>query len=368
MSDRRRVTSQPHVTRAPSPLACASRCAPLRRLNAAHLQLFQYLGCPNGWPAACFTPRQSMSLPVHEITVHGQSFSYRLAGRGPVLVLLHGITCSSDSWEAIVPALAEHFTVIAPDLMGHGRSAKPAAEYSIADYAGSVRDLLIALGHTRVTLVGHSLGGGVAMQFSYQFPEMTERLVLVSSGGLGPELHPILRMAALPGAGWALPRVCSTRLRELVEGSARLLGRTGLRAGNDLREVWRGYTTLFDAGARRAFLRTVRGAIGVGGQRATALDRLHLAAHLPTLIVWGDEDRIIPVQHAHNGHAGIQGSRLEVFSGAGHFPHLDCPFRFVSLLTRFIQTTRPARVDGAQVGSLVRQDAERETAGELQAA
>lgn len=307
-----------------------------------------------------------MSLPVHEITLHGHTLSYRTAGRGPVLVLLHGITCSSESWEGIVPALARHFTVIAPDFLGHGRSAKPEAEYSIGAYASSVRDLLLALGHTRATLVGHSLGGGVAMQFSYQFPEMTERLVLVSSGGLGPELHPILRVAALPGAGLVLSRLCSPRLRRAVEDSARFLGRAGVRTGTDLREVWRGYTTLFDAGARLAFLRTIRGTIGVRGQRATALDRLHLAAHVPTLIVWGDQDRIIPVEHAHNGHAGIEGSRLEVFSGAGHFPHLDCPSRFASLLTEFVQTTRPARV-----GAVVRRrdsDGESVTAIERQAA
>jgi pimeloyl-ACP methyl ester carboxylesterase len=310
-----------------------------------------------------------MSVPIHEITLRGHTFSYRKAGRGPVLVLLHGITCSSESWDDIVPALARHFTVIAPDLLGHGRSAKPDTQYSIADYASSVRDLLLALGHTRVTLVGHSLGGGVAMQFSYQFPEMTERLVLVSSGGLGPELHPILRMAALPGAGWILPWLCSPRLRRVVEDGARLLGRTGLRVRTDLREVWRGYTTLFDAGARQAFLNTVRGTIDIHGQRATALDRLHLAARMPTLIVWGGQDRIIPVEHAHNGHAGIEGSRLEVFSEAGHFPHLDCPSRFVSLLTQFVLTTRPARVDSVQVGAVAdRRATESETAVERQAA
>jgi pimeloyl-ACP methyl ester carboxylesterase len=291
-----------------------------------------------------------MPLPVHEITLRGHTFGYRMAGSGPTLVLLHGITCSSEGWEEIIPALARNFTVIAPDLLGHGRSAKPETDYSIETYANSVRDLLVALGQTRATLVGHSLGGGVAMQFAFQFPEMTERLVLVSSGGLGPELHAVLRMGALPGAGWVLPRLCSTRLCQLVDGGAKLLSRAGVRAGTDLREVWRGYRTLFDADARRAFFRTVRSVIGVGGQRATALDRLHLAACMPTLIVWGEQDPIIPVEHAHAGHAGIEGSRLEVFSEAGHFPHLDFPLRFASVLTQFVQSTPPARVGGAEVG------------------
>lgn len=295
-----------------------------------------------------------MSVSVREITLHGHTFSYRTAGRGPALVLLHGITCSSESWEKVIPELAKHFTVIAPDLLGHGRSAKPSTEYSMGAYASSVRDLLVALGHARVTLVGHSLGGGVAMQFSYQFPEMTERLVLVASGGLGPELHPVLRMATLPGVEWLLPRLCSPRLGQVVDGGAELLDRAGLRTGTDVREMWRGFKTLFDAGARHAFLHTVRTAVDIRGQRATALDRLYLAAHMPTLIVWGEKDSIIPVQHAHNGHAGIEGSRLEVFAEAGHFPHLDCPGRFTSLLTQFVQSTKPARVDAQRVTALVR--------------
>jgi pimeloyl-ACP methyl ester carboxylesterase len=298
-----------------------------------------------------------MSLPVHEVTLPGHTLSYRLAGRGPALVLLHGIAGSSDSWEELIPALAKHFTVIAPDLLGHGRASKPVSEYSVGAYASSVRDLLATLGVMRATLVGHSLGGGVAMQFSYQFPEMTERLVLVCSGGLGRELHPILRIAALPGADWILSRLCSTRLRQVIDGGAKLLGRTGMSVNNDLRSAWRAYANLFDAGVRQAFLQTVRTAIDLGGQRATGVDRLYLAAQMPTLIVWGEQDKMIPVQHAYSGHAAIEGSRLEVFPKSGHFPHLDCPLRFASLVTEFVQSTNPARFDTAQFGDVVRRRA-----------
>src|SRR5580704_15894744 len=229
--------------------------------------------------------RHPMTLPVFEITLHGHTFSYRMAGSGPALVLLHGITCSSETWEEIIPALAKHFTVIAPDLLGHGQSAKPSTEYSPGAYAAIVRDLLIGLGQTRVTLVGHSLGGGIAMQFSYLFPEMVERLVLVSSAGLGRDLHGVLRMAALPGAGAVLPWLGSSRLRGVVERGAKLLGRAGLRASTDLREVWRGFGTFADADARQAFFHTMRTAIDLGGQRASATNRLYLAAHMPTLII-----------------------------------------------------------------------------------
>jgi pimeloyl-ACP methyl ester carboxylesterase len=308
-----------------------------------------------------------MPLSVHETTLHGHTFSYRIAGNGPALVLLHGVTCSSETWEEIIPALAKHFTVIAPDLLGHGQSAKPLTEYSSGAYACHVRDLLLELGHTRVTLVGHSLGGGVAMQFSYQFPEMTERLVLMSSGGLGRELHAILRMAALPGAGVVLPWLCSSRFRGLVDDGAKLLGRAGLRAGTDVREVWRGLGTLLDADTRRAFLHTMRTVVDVGGQRASALDRLYLAAQMPTLIVWGEHDKIIPVAHAETAHAGIEGSRLDVFPGAGHFPYLDDPTRFVAVLLDFIRTTKPARTDAVKAAEVVRRRSNA-AAGKLRAA
>jgi pimeloyl-ACP methyl ester carboxylesterase len=303
-----------------------------------------------------------MTLPIYETQLHGHTFSYRMAGSGPALVLLHGVTCSSKTWEEVIPELAKHFTVIAPDLLGHGESAKPINEYSSGAYACNVRDLLLELGHTRVTLVGHSLGGGIAMQFSYQFPEMTERLVLMSSGGLGRELHAMLRMAALPGAAAVLPWLCSSRLRSVVDGGARLLGRTGLRASTDVREVWRGFGTLGDADTRRAFLHTMRTVVDVGGQRASAVDRLYLAAQMPTLIVWGENDKIIPMSHAETAHAGIEGSRLEIFRGAGHFPYLDEPARFVSVLMDFVRTTKPARTDAAKAAEVVRRRAKAEAA------
>jgi pimeloyl-ACP methyl ester carboxylesterase len=169
-------------------------------------------------------------------------------------------------------------------------------------------------------------------------------------------------MAALPGAGAVLPWLCSSRLRGVVEGGARLLGRVGLRAGTDMREVWRGFGTLADADTRRAFLDTMRTVVDAGGQRASALDRLYLAAQMPTLIVWGEDDKIIPVAHARAAHAGIEGSRLDVFPGAGHFPHLDAPARFVSILMDFVRTTRPARTDAVKAAEVVRRRANAEAA------
>jgi pimeloyl-ACP methyl ester carboxylesterase len=280
-----------------------------------------------------------------EITLHGHRVSYRAAGSGPLLVLIHGIAGSSATWEEVLPRLAERYTVVAPDLLGHGLSAKPRTDYSLGAYASALRDLLGVLGFERGTIVGHSLGGGVAMQFAYQFPERCERLVLVSSGGLGHELHLLLRAAALPGAEWVLPLLCSRRLCEAVDGMARFLGRTGLRAGPDLDEIWRSFVSLSDPDARQAFIHTVRTVIDIRGQRGSAGDRLYLAAELPTMIIWGEHDPLIPVAHAYSGHERIRESRLEIFSNAGHFPHRGDPRRFVEVLVDFIESTAPAQVD-----------------------
>ena len=197
-------------------------------------------------------------------------------------------------------------------------------------------------------MVGHSLGGGVAMQLAYQFPERCERLVLVSSGGLGREIHPLLRAAALPGAEVVLPWLCVAG-RQSVGRIVHALGGLGLRASADLQETWRSFVSLAEPEARRAFLHTVRGIIDLGGQRVSANDRLYLAAGLPTLIVWGEQDPLIPVRHAREAHQRIPGSRLEIFPGAGHFPHRDDPRRFAEVLLDFVETTKPLRVDGKRL-------------------
>ena len=282
---------------------------------------------------------------VGEAVLHGHRVSYRTAGEGPVVLLIHGITGDSRQWDEIVPQLADRYTVLAPDLLGHGRSAKPRGDYSLGAYAVSLRDLLIVLGHRRATVVGHSLGGGIAMQFSYEYPVFCERLVLVDSGGLGTEVHPLLRAATLPGSELVLPLVANSRLHVVGEAIGQALGRLGLELGHDLAEVTRGYASLSDAEARRAFLHTLRAVIDLAGQRVNATDRLYLAQMIPTLIVWGRRDPLIPVEHAAVAHRGIPGSRLEIFDGAGHFPQLEQPVRFARVLIDFIESTEPAEYE-----------------------
>jgi pimeloyl-ACP methyl ester carboxylesterase len=284
-------------------------------------------------------------IEVEEIVLHGHRIALRRAGSGPVLLLLHGITSNSDTWRLVMPRLAERFTVVAPDLLGHGQSAKPRGDYSLGAYASGIRDILLALGHERATFVGHSLGGGVTLQLSYQFPELCERLVLADSGGLGREVTPLLRSATLAGAKTVLPLLCSSRILGAGRSIGGFLDGIGVNLATDAREVARGHASLADPGARDAFLQTLGAIVGPSGQRVGAADRLYLAENIPVLVIWGRLDRIIPVSHAEAAHRMVRGSRLEIFDHAGHFPQLDEPERFVDVLTDFIDGTEPAKLD-----------------------
>jgi pimeloyl-ACP methyl ester carboxylesterase len=296
----------------------------------------------------------SDSFPLQEVSLHGHRVGFRIAGEGPLIVLLHGITSTSDVWLETMGRLAQRYTVVAPDLLGHGRSAKPRGDYSLGAYASGGRDLLGVLGFERGTVVGHSLGGGIALQFAYQFPEYCERLVLVSSGGLGKEVHLLLRAAALPGAELVLPLIVRDWAIGAGSAVAGLLDRFGFNAGPDLAEAARGYRSLADRGAREAFLHTLRAVIDLDGQRVSATDRLYLARGLPTLLIWGSRDPIIPIEHGRAARERIPESRLVEIPGAGHWPQLDDPGRFVAELTEFVETTEPYRFDLDQMREMLR--------------
>lgn len=284
------------------------------------------------------------------VTINGDRVAYRLAGRGPALLLIHGMAGSSTTWRHVMPDLAERFTVLAPDLLGQGASDRPQAEYSLGAHVDTLRDLLDALGLERVTLVGQSLGGGLAMQFAYQFPERCERLVLVDAGGLGREVTPLLRMLTLPAADWLLALAWRPTLGRAAELLVEWLGRAGLRAGPAAEEIWRSARSLLDPGSRRAFFRSLRGLVDPGGQVVSARSHLHRLAALPILIVWGAEDRFIPVHQAVEARAALPGSRLELFEGVGHYPHCEDPARFVEVLTDFMVSSEPAELRSRSPG------------------
>jgi pimeloyl-ACP methyl ester carboxylesterase len=290
------------------------------------------------------TPAGSAEVSFETVTLHGRESGYLVGGEGPVLLLIHGMAGTCENWRGVIEPLARHYTVIAPDLPGHGLSAGGPGDYSLGNLASGLRDLLLVLGHERATLVGHSLGGGIAMQFSYQFPEMVERLVLVSSGGLGLEVSPVLRAAALPGAELFIAATATTG-QKIGGAIGRGLLKVGMKPAADVAEVARGYGSLAEPHRRKAFLATLRSVVGTEGQRVSAVDRFYLAEAVPVLIIWGARDPIIPVSHSEDAHRALPGSRLEIFDGVGHLPQVEQPSRFITVLEDFLAENEPARFD-----------------------
>ncbi len=297
---------------------------------------------------------QPPAFEAWEIELHGHQVVYRVAGSGPPVVLVHGMVNSSRHWRAVAEQLAQHYTVIAPDLVGHGDSATPRGDYSLGAHASVIRDLLSALGIERATLVGHSLGGGVAMVFFWQFPERVERLALVSSGGLGRQVSPLLRGAALPGAGALISLACDRRVTAALDRTGERLRERGSGLGVQLQAVARALRPLETRGARAAFVHTLRAVIDPRGQRVAANDRLYLLAGVPVLIVWGGRDRTIPIEHGRAAHAALPHSRFVTLPRAAHFPHLEDPEGLADALEDFIAGTEPARIDEETWQALVR--------------
>ena len=287
-----------------------------------------------------------------QIELHGRRVVYRVAGSGPPVVLIHGMLNSSSHWQSVALSLAREHTVLAPDLIGHGDSAAPRGDYSLGAHAASIRDLMAAIGIDRATIVGHSLGGGVAMQFFYQFPQRVERLVLISSGGLGHEVSPMLRTAALPGVSALLSAIRPRLLSAMWDTGARLRARE-VRAGVYVQAIARALRPLENAGARAAFLQTLRSVIDVHGQRVSATDRLYLLESMPTLIVWGERDHTIPIEHGRLAQAAIPHSVFRTLPSAAHFPHLEDPDGLSQLLREFIAGTQPGLIEDADWGAVL---------------
>jgi pimeloyl-ACP methyl ester carboxylesterase len=319
------------------------------------------------------SPRKANLRSVREVkseiqfrTIHGYRRAFRIAGEGPAILLIHGIGDNSSTWEAVQNKLAQRFTVIAPDLLGHGKSDKPRADYSVAAYANGMRDLLAVLDIERVTVVGHSLGGGVTMQFAYQYPQLVERIVLVGTGGVTKDVHFALRLASLPMGSEALAllrmpgalpalqvvgRIVGTLLNA-AGAAAPAFGPT--RLGRDLPDVLRILDELPEPTASAAFSRTLRAVVDWRGQVVTMLDRCYLTQSVPVQLIWGKHDSVIPVSHARMAHAAMPGSRLEIFDKSGHFPFHDFPDRFVEVVEQFIDSTEPAEYDQDRLRSLLR--------------
>jgi pimeloyl-ACP methyl ester carboxylesterase len=285
---------------------------------------------------------------LQHVTIHGHRRAYLKVGSGPALLLLHGLGCTHSTWLPVIDSLARRYTVIAPDLLGHGASDKPRADYSIGAFANGMRDLLTVLEIDKVTVVGHSFGGGVAMQFAYQFPERTERMVLVGSGGLGPEVSPAIRAITTTGFYQVMGALTLPGVRHVGTAGLKALSRTGLKEFRDFDEVAEIYQSFRDPAARAAIRHVVRAVVDWQGQIVTMTDRAYLTDAMPMCVIWGAEDRVIPVGHAARAAELAPGARVEIIPDSGHFPHKDHPERFVKILHDFVRTTTPASYSRAR--------------------
>lgn len=282
-------------------------------------------------------PSIDVSVQRRSVVAAGCRLSYQESGppQGPALVLLHGLASDSGTWDRVLVPLARcGVRVIAPDLLGHGQSDKPAGRYLLDDFAASLEAFFVAAGIDRATVGGHSLGAAIAVHFGFHHPERVERLILVSAGGLGREVHPLLRAAALPGAPWLLGAALHPRLVQLYRrpGVHRALR---LTAGN-LENLRRARTALEGVNGRAAFFAALRGVIAPSGQRGSFIEMRYLAEHVPTLLVWSELDGVIPVAHAYAARAHLPGSRLVVFPGGGHEPHRRNAVEFARVVAEFV--------------------------------
>lgn len=297
--------------------------------------------------------QRGYSVEMNELKfleLHGDRMAYRDAGDGEVLLLIHGMAGSSATWRAVLPQLSKKFRVLAPDLLGHGESAKPRSDYSLGAFAVLLRDFLDELGVSQVTVVGQSLGGGVAMQFAYQHPDYVNRLVLISSGGLGPDVGWILRLLSAPGAELVLPIIAPKPVLTLGNKLRSWLRSAGIHSPRGA-ETWSAYSSLSDRQTRQSFLRTLRSVVDYRGQAVSALNRLQVRADLPIMAIWGERDNIIPVEHAYAAAEVRTDARLEVLPHVGHYPHVEAPNEVVELIEDFIATTDRRDVDSPQPSS-----------------
>ncbi|MBM9461727.1 alpha/beta fold hydrolase [Nocardioides sp. zg-536] len=285
------------------------------------------------------------------VVLHGKRRAYLKAGRGPALLLLHGLGCDHTTWLPVIDELAKRYTVIAPDFLGHGASDKPRADYSVAGYANGMRDLLTVLGIDKATVVGHSFGGGVALQFGYQFPERTQRIVVVATGGFGPEVTPFIKLIQAPGWSAAMGVLTLPGIRHLelaaMRTAAQLPG-PARKYVRDLGEVAAIVDSWKDRRTRYAIRHLVRAVIDWRGQVVTIADRAYLTEVMPIAVVWGRDDQVIPVRHASIAAFLAPQAHVEVIPDSGHFPHKDHPEQFVAILNEFIATTEPATYNRAR--------------------
>jgi pimeloyl-ACP methyl ester carboxylesterase len=279
-------------------------------------------------------PRKTVLAGSHVI-------AYQEAGPpdGAVVILLHGLASDSDTWDKALGPLADRgLRVLALDLLGHGESDKPTSDYLLSDFADSLASFLDATGVRSATLCGHSFGGAIAMFFGARHPDRVERVVLVSAGGLGREVHPVLRAAALPVAPAVLRAALGPRLRRLYRQPG--LHRALRLTPDNVTNLRRAARALGSEAGQASFFASLRGVIAPSGQRAASEEMRAFAERVPMLLIWNEGDPVIPLAHA-RAHAerAKPFSRLVVFPSNGHEPHRRSAERFAEEVAAFVHAS-----------------------------
>lgn len=277
--------------------------------------------------------------------LNGHVISYlHHPGAGVSLLLVHGVGSSIETWGDIPDRLASAgLPFVAIDLLGHGSSSMGHGDFSLGAHANTIRDLMDHLELDRVHLVGHSLGGGISLQFAYQYPSRVASMILVSSGGLGPDLGVTLRAATLPGADLVLRTMGHPRVLGLAARTEQALGRLGSRRPILGPRARLRLESLRDQERRAAFLATLRSVVGPEGQRVSAVAQLTTLDADHVLIVWGELDPMVPIRHGRDAHAQLPGSKFVEILGGGHHPHTDDAEAFtLALLTHLAEISEVA--------------------------
>ena len=262
---------------------------------------------------------------------------YWMAGNtGPQVVLIHGVGRFLEEWLPSFDNLAAHNRVYALDLPGHGHTDKPlSASYRLADLARFVNGFMEALDISPAHVVGHSLGGGIALQLTLQFPEAVDRLVLVCSASLGKEVTLVLRITAVPLLGEILtrPSLNGTRrlLKEFVKDPAVLTDEF----------VDHSYRMAALPGAQQAVLKTLRSSGNLFGQHDDTyrpiVDNLG-SIKKPILIIWGRQDRVLPVAHGQAAVTKLPNASLKILEECGHLPMLEQTQQFNESILDFLSS------------------------------
>ncbi|MEE9284685.1 MAG: alpha/beta fold hydrolase [Dehalococcoidia bacterium] len=281
-----------------------------------------------------------MNLPEDRYTsVDGHRLRYWDEGSGPPLLLLHGLGNSTLVWHQAMAGLAQRFRVVAVDLPGHGYSDMPRGHFPLSEAAGLVALFMRQVGAERFHVAGNSMGGVIALELGLGYPQRVTGLVLVDSAGLGRSIAWILRILSLPGIGEYLDRPSPKQVRQLLRT---ILYDPGLISDALVDEMYRQRSR---PGAAKWLLRFLRTGVNVAGQRRSIQrqDQLH-RLRPPLLILWGRQDRIVPVAHAHAAAARQPAARLHVFDRCGHWPQMEHTDEFIRVVSNFLHAAEgPAR-------------------------